>query len=836
MVEQMVIQLFNHTSKFMKTILPWPIAMFLLSYMISCEVSKPDQLSLLPEVLNKPAEKRSISLNSGEASPWTLHYGLQDEYAPLSPRELKKSGFSEIPATVPGNVEIDLQKAGLIKDPMIGDRVYDMRKYETCQWWYQRSFSKPDVPEGHRVEISFEGIDCIADIWLNDVKIAHVENMFVEHHYDITDLLRDKNQLYICIYSTVLEARKHMRSNFGVRYDALAEAVSIRKAPHMFGWDILPRLVSAGLWRDVSLEIIPPSFWKSVYWVTKDVDVENRKANVYVDWEFSTNRLHIDDLTLQIQLSREGRVAYENSVKVYTTVSREQIWELKDVDFWWPKGFGDPALYEATLKLMDGDGKVLCENRQNIGIRKVELIRSEVNTPENPGEFVFRVNGEKVFIKGTNWVALDALHSRDRQHVEAAVDMLMDLNCNMVRLWGGNVYECDEFYDLCDRDGIMVWQDFTMGCTTYPQNAEFAEKVRKEATKAILRLRHHPSIVLWAGNNENDVSLTWGGDQPHLDPNTDIISRQVLPQAVRDYDPKTPYLPSSPFISSAVFKLNNRIDTDASPEMHLWGPRGYYKAPFYTKNRTKFVSEIGYHGCPSRVSLEKMMDPDFVYPWGEDGAWNEQWQAKATITHPSSTTNRQRNTLMINQVKSVFGEVPQDLDLFIAASQIVQAEAMKYFIEFWRMNKFHRNGILWWNLRDGWPVISDAVVDYYGNKKLAYYYIKKVQKDVCVMIGDEGLVADAQGPGHPVVVVNDTREEVSGKLTIREADSDRLVFSKPFHLEKNGKSVEGYLPKPGKTTLWIIEWEVNEEVHSNHYLAYEPVISLEQYLEWSIAQ
>ena len=138
-----------------------------------------------------------------------------------------------------------------------------------------------------------------------------------------------------------------------------------------------------------------------------------------------------------------------------------------------------------------------------------------------------------------------------------------------------------------------------------------------------------------------------------------------------------------------------------------------------------------------------------------------------------------------------------------------------------------------WNLRDGWPVISDAIVDYYGNKKLAYQYIKTVQKDVCVMIGDEGLVEDAPGPGHPVIVVNDTREAVSGALTIREADSDSMVFRKRFHIEKNGKSIEGYLLKPGKTTLWIIEWNIHEEVHSNHYLAYEPVISLEQYMQWS---
>lgn len=541
-------------------------------------------------------------------------------------------------------------------------------------------------------------------------------------------------------------------------------------------------------------------------------------------------------------MARGNKVVYEKSVKVYTTVGRERVEGLLDVEFWWPRGYGEPCLYEATLQLTDGTGKVLCENVQEIGIRKTELLVTPINTKENPGEFTFIVNGDRVFVKGTNWVALDALHSRDIQQLDTAMSMLVDLNCNMVRLWGGNVYESDEFYNLCDKNGIMVWQDFTMGCTIYPQSMEFSEIIRKEATKAIIRLRNHPSITLWAGNNENDVSLEWGDDQPYIDPNTDIISRQVLPLAVREWDPKTPYLPSSPFISSEAFKAEKKINSNLSPEMHLWGPRGYYKAPFYTENSAKFVSEIGYHGCPNLESLEKMMDQDFVYPWtnidrksgkqtisGTDIAnlvWNDQWQCKATCTHPSAETNKQRNHLMTNQIKCVFGEVPTDLKQFITASQIVQAEAMKYFIEFWRMNKGARNGILWWNLRDGWPVISDAVVDYYGGKKLAYQYIKRAQTDVCVMIGDA-----AKGK-HPVVTVNDTREIVKVKVNIKNAETQKNILSKEIEVDKNGKIQVGSLPETKKTTLWLIEWEVNGKKFNNHYLAYNPPVQLAEYLKW----
>ena len=779
----------------------------------------------------KPTNKTVVTLNSSKPGNWTLQYGLQDKNAPQTPEELKKSNWKSIKATVPGNVELDLMAEGLIKDPLVGNNVNDLRKYETYQWWYHRTFIKPGVPEGSRVELCFDGIDTIADIWLNNRKIGHVENMLVEHHFDITDYLEDQNELYIYIYSTVLEARKHRLHELGERYNALAEAVSIRKPGHMFGWDILPRLVSVGLWKDVKLEIIPSTYWESVYWVTKWIWVDDRRADLYVNWQFQTDWLDIDDLVLRILLRRDGKIAYEHSEKVYTTVSRHRIYGLKDVDFWWPRGFGEPALYEAVMELLESDGNVLARNVQNIGIRKVELISSEISTKEQPGEFYFKVNGEKVFIKGTNWVTLDAIHSRDKEHIKPSFDMLVDLNCNMIRLWGGNVYEQDEFYDLCDQNGIMVWQDFAFTCNIYPQTREFANKVREEARKVILRLRHHPSLVIWVGNNENDIALDFGGgDQIHIDPNTDIISRQVLPEMIRRFDPKTPYLPSSPYISPEAFKVHNMVHRYVTPEQHLWGPRGYYKAPFYTETSARFLGEIGYHGCPSRESLEKMFDKDFVYPWekGKGFEWNDQWKTKAVRVHPSSTGNDHRNDYLLKGIRSVFTKVPTDLDQFIIASQIVQAEALKYFIEFWRMKKFDEgSGILWWRLRDGWPIISNGVVDFYYDKKLAYHYIKRVQTDVCVMIGD------AWDTGrHPVVVVNDTRNNVDGNFSIKDADSGETLLSKSFKVEKNGKKSAGFLAKTEKSKLWLIEWEVSGKKYMNHYFAYKPHVELDEYLKW----
>jgi beta-mannosidase len=798
------------------------------------------------EVMNKATDKKVISLNSTDRNEWTVFFGPQDENAPHTPQDLEMAQLESIMVSVPGNIEVDLEREGYIKDPTVGDNVFELRKYETYHWWYKRNFQKPEIPRNEKVELCFDGIDCIADIWLNGQLIASVENMLVEHHFDITRIMQENNTLYVHIKSTELEARNYVRNHLGIRKDQLGGSVSIRKAAHMFGWDIMPRLMSAGIWKDARIEIIKPDYFSSVYWVTKRVDIKTNSADLYVDWQFHTRLLNIDGLSLTFELERNGKYLYQKTIPVITTIARHIISNLGNIEFWWPKGFGESSLYNARLSLADPEGNILAVNEQRIGIRTAELVYTPINTVENPGDFHFRINGEKVFIKGTNWVPLDGLHSRDLSHLQNTIDMLVDLNCNMVRCWGGNVYESDDFYNLCDENGIMVWQDFSMGCTLYPQDESFKRKIKIEADKVIRRLRHHPSLILWAGNNENDVSLVWDDAQDHIDPNTDVISREVLPLAVREWDPERPYLPSSPFISSEVFKIHNRIVEEFSPERHLWGPRGYYKASYYTDQNARFVSEIGYHGCPHINSLEKMMTAENVYPWTNrkdikyqlDGikqnpinfeeifTWNEEWQCKATNSHPNSDTYILRNNLMINQIYQVFGNVPVDLDDFVLASQIVQAEAMKYFIEIWRMDKGFRNGILWWNLRDGWPIISDAIVDYFGARKLAYDYIKKVQVDICVMIGD------ATTNGHPVVAVNDTREEKAIKLEIKDADSGKSILRQATIIDANGKQIIAYLPGQDEHKLWLIEYVLDNRILKNHYISFNPPLSFRQYKKW----
>jgi beta-mannosidase len=761
---------------------------------------------------------------------WDLYFGEQDENAPNSPDEIVKTRFKKIKATVPGNVEIDLMKAGLLPDISIGTNVFKLREYETYQWWYARKFVAGTMEGAKRVNLVFEGLDCIADIWVNGKNAGHTENMFIEHRLDVTNLVRTgENSIYVRIMSPVLEARKHeitmlSRAQGGSRWESLF----IRKAPHMYGWDIMPRIVSAGIWRDVYLEQIPGTGFRSVYWATQSVDLERKTAVLLARWDLASDLPVLDGLKMRVKLSGPSGATMAKEVPVVSHHGGIQL-TPKDVDLWWPRGFGGQPLYLAELSLLDAGGKVICQSQDRLGIRTIRLNRTDVSTSDHPGRFQFEVNGIPVFVKGTNWVPLDGLHSRDKQHLSRMFEMLIDLNCNMVRCWGGNVYEDSEFYDLCDKYGIMVWQDFSLACARYPQDSAFLEKMRKEATAVVKKFRNHASLAVWAGNNENDEEYTINADpgMPPMDPNEEKISRQILKDMVRDNDPFRDYLPSSPYYSPEVMKAG--FGRNLMPEVHMWGPRGYYKAPFYTSTNANFVSEIGYHGCPSVASIKQMMEPGSVVPDFKNRRWNDQWLAKATMPLPKEFTDSQltRNDLMVNQVEALFGTCPESFDEFVFASQATQGEAKKFFIDFWRSNKPNKMGILWWNLKDGWPILSDAVVDFYYRKKIAYDYIKRAQNDI------QAIISEPADRRHDVVMVNDTGNQVSGNVVIRSTETGAEILNTAYICPSNSRAVAAGVTASDKQDFWVVEWNVaGGEKFRSHYLCGKPPFKLSQYKKW----
>ena len=448
-----------------------------------------------------------------------------------------------------------------------------------------------------------------------------------------------------------------------------------------------------------------------------------------------------------------------------------------------------------------------------------------MNTADNPGRFRFYVNGEPIFIHGTNWVPLDALHSRDTLHVDKMMDMVADLNINMIRCWGGNVYEDSHFFDRCDELGVLVWQDFAMGCNFYPQRDDFAKAVEEEVQSVVVKLRNHPSLALWSGNNEDDMIAYQTLRNFHFDPNRDRISREIIPRVLYEFDFTRPYLPSSPYYSEAVYR--NGGGDNLLPENHLWGPRGYYKDAFYSDATAVFCSEIGYHGCPGVESLKQMFTNANVYPWTRNFEWNDEWVTKSVRRYAVWGKTYDRNNLMLNQIKCVFGDVPSKLDDFVFASQSVQAEAMKYFLEFWRGRKFDdKSGIIWWNLRDGWPLLSDAIVDYYFRKKRAYYYLREAERDVCLFVNDAANGALA------LTAVNDTRSEAKGEVIVSDVGTGHNIYQGRFTIPRNGKALVAKLAAPVGQGVYLIKYKVGSHMYGNHYLYGKPPYRLSSYRKW----
>jgi beta-mannosidase len=768
-----------------------------------------------------PHPSRSVNLSGA----WKLTYGPCPEAPQKLPQTAPPPDWPTISSTVPGNVELDMVAAGRIEPLEKGNRVYQALKLESYQWWYKRSFQAAPGAAGEKAELVFDGLDCMGTIWLNGKLAGQSANMLIAHRFDVTSFLSPdgNNEVLVRIDPAVAAGRAAAHSDWEWAQEGHWESLSIRKAPHMYGWDIMPRIVSAGLWKDARLEWTRPTRLSSVYWFTRSVDVEHNRAAVSVNWALDGDA---GKCRVEVLLRRNGRSVFHSDDAAISPKGQQDC-ALETADMWWPRGYGDQPLYEATVTLRNHAGVLLDRHVSRIGIRTIELDRTDILTKDGKGKFGFVVNGVPVFIKGTDYSCLDALHSRDSQHAAGTVALMVEANCNMARCWGGNVYPEDRFFDLCDEGGIMVWQDFAMACAVYPKDQKFLQAIDAEAKAVVPRLRNHASLALWSGNNECDDAFDWGkgSGKPPVDPNGDLSTREVIPGVLKDLDPQRAYLPSSPYHSPAVFAAGNT--TDLMPEVHLWGPRGYFKAPFYTASPAHFASEIGYHGCPSRSSLERMLDPEYLNPWVKDHEWNDQWLTKSVRATPTDKSTVGRNDLMINQVKAFFGEVPDNLDDFILASQITQAEAMKFFVELFRQQKGVKQGILWWNIRDGWPIVSDAVVDYYNNKKLAFHYLKAVQRDVQAICCEE-----AQGQ-HGVVVVNDTRRAVRGHIEVTRVGDVAKLVDTAFEVQSNGNANVGTLPHPVKTEMWRLKWiPEGMSTCTSHYLATSTTVSFAQYKKW----
>lgn len=712
----------------------------------------------------------------------------------LSFRPQQEAGeWTTIPAKVPGDVYIDLERAGVTPDPMIGTNVFCYLKYEQYEWKYETSFPAIELKRGERAVLKFAAVDTRAEYWLNGEKLGASENMFVPVEFDVTGKLKASNDLVVNIKSPLRDPHD-LLSVLGRSRVGGTDVEGIRKAQHSFGWDIMPRLVSSGIIKSVTLEAVPEVRFGDTHWMVTAIDRAKRTADLKVDCQILAPWRYLHKSKLRLTLSRPGKAptVFEDTVHFYQT--RDYL-TLKDVDFWWPRDAGEPALYEAKAEFLDADGTVLAEKACRIGIRTIEWQRADYLNEKEPGTFRFLVNGEPIYMHGCDVTPMDALHSRDPQHMQKCLDMLVDLNCNMVRVWGGGVYEEDAYYDFCDANGILVWQDFMMGNVEPEQNDRFAKAIYDEAKYQVVRLRNHPCLAIWCGNNEQDRSVggSWGRFAP--DPEKDRISREVLPRVLRDFDPLTPYIPSSPWWTPDVVAGKAKLSQD-----HLWGPRQLcYKGPYWCESTVTFVSEMGCHGCPDLETLKRMMTPGCVSPWPDPAhkdKFNIEWNCKATCAYPEQCPHPWygdgRNAIMSAQTANMFGRTADDVATFVDQSQIYQAMAVKYWVELFRSRKGRTWGVLWWNLRDGWPIISDGVVDYWFGKKRAYEAIKSVQHPQLATAVEDGRL----------VAVNDRLYPVKGRVKVADVESGKVLYDAAVDLPANvAVELVRRLPLDGKGCL-----------------------------------
>ena len=713
-----------------------------------------------------------------------------------------------VPAQVPGDWPLDYVRDGKLDDPYYQDNYLKIRGYENSHVFYGSAFRWDG--DLNRVFLRFEGIDTVADVYLNGRKLGHAENMYIPHEFPAEGLVQGENEILVHILPAALEARQYHEAAFVSTSKYNYEAMVIRKATHMFGWDICPRIVSSGLWRPVHVIQKKPLRIDDVFvWIDR---LENDSAKCSAMFDIDIGREPVSRYALRLT-GVCGDSRFEAFEALWYVHGRIQF-RVENPKLWWPRGYGDPNQYEITAALLR-DGMPVDEITFRQGLRTAELVRDDVLDENDEGEFCFVINHRRIYVKGTNWVPADAFHSNDALRIPQILELVKDIGCNAMRVWGGGVYESDFFYDWCDANGILIWQDFMMACGVYPLTERMKRQLEEEATVQVCRLRRHASICLWAGDNECDQNYCWF-DQKQ-DPSLNELTRVVLPRVIRAEDLTRPYLPSSPYVSGQAYADGCM---ESTPEQHLWGPRDYFKGHFYHDANAVFASEMGYHGCNSPQSLYRFIGRE--QSWPVDG--NPMYLYHAASPELEHSPYTYRIPLMSEQLRFLFEQEPANLDEYARMSQISQAEAKKFFVESFRSRKGRRTGLIWWNIMDCWPQISDAVVDYYFCKKLAYFYIRRSQQPVCLMMDDHTGELALYG-------VSDLDRDVIVSYHVKDLDSGATVAAGKTRLTADASTLLCPIRDDGEAHFYAIEWENDDGTKgTNHYLQGKPKYDYHWYM------
>lgn len=629
-------------------------------------------------------------------------------------------------ASVPGVIHTDLMKVGLIPDPFVGMNETQVHWVAEVPWVYRRTFDvSADVLNERRIELVAEGLDTVARIRINGKQIGTSRNMFTGVRFEVRGFLRPgTNSIEVRFASPVKSAKAAERVHGRLQVELEPQRVHIRKAQYSFGWDWGPRLTTSGIWRPIRIEAHSDARLRDPFVRVERLRGTGATLRVSAAIEARSRKRR----TLRIRI--EGHGAGVDRQIVVSGRTAETAVTLARARLWWPNGSGDQPMYAAVLTLLEGSREVDTV-RVPFAVRTVRLVQR----PDREGRsFILEINGQRLFCKGADWIPADTFLPRVGQATyRRLLTLARDASMNMIRVWGGGIYEDDAFYELCDRLGLMVWQDFMYACGEYPDHAAFLKEAGREAEVVVRRLRNHPSIVLWCGNNECEwIFCARNPGKGPDDMRGAPIFRNVLPRVVRREDGTRPYWRSTPF--GTGFPNDQRNGNHHQWE--VWSAWKDFRA--YEENTARFVSEFGFQGPANRKTMERVVGPGERDP-----------QSPVMEHHNKQVEGTER---LFRFIAAHF-PVPRSFVDFVHTGQVLQAEALKCAVEHWRRRKFRTAGALFWQLNDCWPVTSWAVIDSDLRPKAAYYYARRFFAPVLVSLAKKGDALEVWGTNDTMSVV-----------------------------------------------------------------------------------
>ena len=652
-------------------------------------------------------------------------------------KRVTKTRSGWLPAKVPGEIHLDLMRAGCMEEPLLSLNAKKSRWPEKRSWWFTRSFEVTSPFLQHECQqLVFEGLDLYAQVFLNGEFVGESKNAFVPCILDVRHRLKRRNKLVVRLTSgeEMVDESLRLKGSDREKRQAFRGISHLRKPQFTYGWDWVDVLPNIGIWRAVRLEghsgitLHDVSFNTRLHDGAASLDVSTVVENLH-PWSERSGEV-------VVSLAPPKGRALKRRLKLAAPVGRSTVQTRFDIPkpkLWWPNGMADQPLYHATVQVFH-EGRECDRRVMDIGLRTVEIDRTPI--PTRGSRFCIKVNGLDVFCKGGNWIPADAIIARvDTRKYETLIADAKNANLNMLRIWGGGVYESPDFYRACDRAGILVWQDFMFACSEYPDHdPEFREAVRAEAEATIRQLRHHPCIALWCGNNEN----TWGfadwwnkGKDIHdrdLKLGGSAIYNEVLPDLCRTLDPTRPYWPGSPFGGETP---NSETDGDCH-----WWPQGTMNRDMtrrirhevYDECTSRFVSEYGVIGYCHLDSIREYLKPDELQV--DSQAWKEHTNVFENKTIPAAIQYHYADLDGLN------------LSDRILYGQLFQATMYGRSIEALRFRKHDRRddcqGALIWMYNDCWGETGWTPIDYYLRRKPSYYWIRNACTPVKAIVRRRG--------------------------------------------------------------------------------------------------